>query len=179
MNPVFQIPIIICPQQRKTAAATFKEGVCSVKIPAQQLNSRNMAMVIDKLYWRLIGQIFLPELEERTKALNQSHFKLEYRNVRYHLQYRRWGSCSSLKNLNISHRLILAPQSLADYVIVHELAHLKHMNHGREFWDLVKQAGFSPRIARKEIIEYGKVWHQDYTLWRGKLMRLTTAVTKK
>lgn len=47
---------------------------------------------------------------------------------------RRWGSCSSLGNVNLSLWLMLAPVHLVDYVIKHELAHLKEMNHGPRFW---------------------------------------------
>ncbi len=46
----------------------------------------------------------------------------------------RWGSCSSRGSLNFSWRLVLAPIEAVDYVVVHELAHLKHRNHSKEFW---------------------------------------------
>lgn len=49
----------------------------------------------------------------------------------------RWGSCSSKKNLNFSYRLSLLPVHLADYIIVHELCHLREFNHGNGFWKLV------------------------------------------
>lgn len=49
----------------------------------------------------------------------------------------RWGSCSSKGNLNFSYRLSLLPQELSEYIIVHELCHLKEFNHGKKFWDLV------------------------------------------
>ncbi len=46
----------------------------------------------------------------------------------------RWGSCSSKKNLNFSLFLMLLPDPLIDYVIYHELAHIKHQNHSADFW---------------------------------------------
>jgi predicted metal-dependent hydrolase len=50
----------------------------------------------------------------------------------------RWGSCSHQKNLSYSWRLIFAPEEVANYVCAHEVAHLIHMNHSREFWKTVE-----------------------------------------
>jgi predicted metal-dependent hydrolase len=57
-----------------------------------------------------------------------------YTRVAVRNQRRRWGSCSSLGNLNFNYRLIFLPRHLCDYVIVHELCHLKELNHGPNFW---------------------------------------------
>lgn len=54
-------------------------------------------------------------------------------------QRTRWGSCSEQGNLNFNWRLTLAPRDVLDYVVVHELAHLVEMNHGKGFWTLVSR----------------------------------------
>ncbi|KUG03533.1 putative metal-dependent hydrolase [hydrocarbon metagenome] len=52
-------------------------------------------------------------------------------------QQKRWGSCSSLGNLNFNWRAVMAPEPVMDYLIVHELCHLVHPNHSKAFWHLV------------------------------------------
>ncbi|MFP3975845.1 MAG: M48 family metallopeptidase [Dehalococcoidia bacterium] len=52
-------------------------------------------------------------------------------------QKTRWGSCSQKGNLNFNWRLVMAPEPVIDYVVIHELAHLKEMNHSKKFWELV------------------------------------------
>jgi len=52
-------------------------------------------------------------------------------------QKKRWGSCSSKGNLNFNWKAVMAPSPVLDYIIVHELCHLIHLNHSRQYWDLV------------------------------------------
>ena len=61
----------------------------------------------------------------------------EYRNIRITDAKKRWGSCSHKGNLNFSWRLVMAPLRVIDYVVAHELAHLKHKSHSKEFWNAV------------------------------------------
>jgi predicted metal-dependent hydrolase len=61
-------------------------------------------------------------------------------------QKTRWGSCSATGNLNFNWRLVHAPTEVIDYVIIHELAHRKQMNHSQAFWNLV--AKFDPAHAQ-------------------------------
>lgn len=63
----------------------------------------------------------------------------KYKKVKLSSAKTRWGSCSNKKNINISWRLVLAPLPVLDYVIAHEVAHLKYMDHSKRFWKLVYQ----------------------------------------
>lgn len=64
---------------------------------------------------------------------------MSFRKIAVRDQTSRWGSCSTTGQLSYSWRLILAPPFVLDYVTAHEVAHLKHMNHGVRFWALVKR----------------------------------------
>ena len=63
----------------------------------------------------------------------------------------RWGSCSTKSGIRLNWRLIHFPEAIIDYVVVHELAHLRHMNHGPRFWSLVEVGCPDYRAARVEL----------------------------
>lgn len=78
-----------------------------------------------------------------------------YTSITIRDQKSRWGSCSSRGTLSFNYRLIFAPPAILDYVVVHELCHLTHMNHSKDFWDMV--AGVMPEYkqCRKWLREHG------------------------
>lgn len=59
--------------------------------------------------------------------------------IRIKSQRKRWGSCSGKGNLNFNWKIIMMPDEMFDYIIVHELCHLKHLNHSKLFWEYVKR----------------------------------------
>jgi len=72
----------------------------------------------------------------------------------------RWGSASADGNLNFSWRLVMAPDWVLDYVVAHEVAHLKHMNHGPRFWALVEKLVGDPSAARRWLRAHGSGLHR-------------------
>ncbi|MCL6594187.1 MAG: M48 family metallopeptidase [Alicyclobacillus sp.] len=84
-----------------------------------------------------------------------TRMQLTYRQVRIKEQRSRWGSCSNRGNLNFNWRLVMAPEFVLDYVVVHELCHLCEWNHSPRFWSLVEQAYPSYQAARQWLREEG------------------------
>jgi predicted metal-dependent hydrolase len=76
------------------------------------------------------------ELPPRTRELASIH-KLKVNAVHVRNQRSRWGSCSGRKTISLNWRLIQLPPEIADYIILHELAHLTHLNHSERFWEEV------------------------------------------
>jgi len=77
----------------------------------------------------------------------------QFSKVRITSAEKRWGSCSQKGNLNFSWRLVLAPNDIIDYVILHELSHLRHQNHSRKFWETVASICPDYRKYRKWLKE--------------------------
>jgi len=75
----------------------------------------------------------------------------KFNNISIRNQKTRWGSCSSKKNLNFNYKIVLLPKHIADYIIVHELCHLKEMNHSKNFWNLVAKIIPDYINIRKEL----------------------------
>lgn len=70
-------------------------------------------------------------------------------------QRSRWGSCSSKGNLNFNWRIVMAPEPVCDYVVIHELCHLKHMDHSESFWQLVETVCPEYKQYKKWLKENG------------------------
>lgn len=87
------------------------------------------------------------ELPSRLHVLARAH-DLSYSAVSIRGQRTRWGSCSPSKRISLNWRLIQLPPAVADYVLLHELAHLKHMNHSSRFWKEVERMCPDYRDAR-------------------------------
>lgn len=79
----------------------------------------------------------------------------DYQRIAIRDQKTRWGSCSSKGTLSFNWRLMLAPPAVLDYVVVHELCHLTHMDHSPAFWQAVETVCPDYRELRKWLKEHG------------------------
>ena len=96
-----------------------------------------------------IRQYIERQVEYYAKIMSVTYGRISMRN-----QKTRWGSCSSQGNLNFNNRLLFVPKELVDYVVVHELAHRKEMNHSNAFWNVVEKYMPDYKERRKKLREY-------------------------
>jgi predicted metal-dependent hydrolase len=101
-------------------------------------------------------QNLVPRVLDWARRLGVEPGRVKVADVQY-----RWGSCTPAGNVSLNWRLIKAPISVADYVIVHELAHLLEANHGERFWSVVRSQ--IPRVdaSRAWLREHGQLLEQD------------------
>lgn len=78
-------------------------------------------------------------------------YGFKYTKISIRNQRSRWGSCSKKGNLNFNFRLVFLPPHLVDYVVVHELCHLREFNHSKKFWELVALGIPHHTAAREEL----------------------------
>ena len=93
-------------------------------------------------------------LPEKT-AFYAARMGTDYHGITIREQKTRWGSCSSKGNLNFNWKLVLLPEPLLDYVVVHELSHRFEMNHSFRFWRIVESQLPDYRLRRKMLREIG------------------------
>jgi predicted metal-dependent hydrolase len=89
-------------------------------------------------------------VEDETAELGVEAGKIQIRDQRT-----RWGSCSANGNLSFNWRLVLAPFEVLDYVVVHEVCHLREANHSRRFWRLVETRRPNWRDQKTWLDEHG------------------------
>ena len=100
------------------------------------LNSRNgrLNLVLEWWYRQQAEKLIKKRADELCPQLGVTYSRLTIRGAKT-----RWGSCSKKGNLNFNWKLMMVPEPVIDYVIIHELAHLKEMNHSKSFWKLVAE----------------------------------------
>lgn len=143
--------------------AVYCDGSVVVTSPVGVQQSIIEKFIIDKKQWVLDKIRFFKSidskavrifsrkdyLENKDKALALVSERVEFYNKIYNFSFNkisiknhktRWGSCSFRQNLNLNYKILFLNAKLLDYIIVHEMCHLKEFNHSKSFWMLVEKA---------------------------------------
>lgn len=122
---------------------------------------RRMAMLLEKERSKITIDPFFPlvdgqleEVEALVHHINALTLRVPVSKIRLRPMTTQWGSCSTRGNITLNTALLKLPKHVMEYVIVHELAHRRHGNHSRRFWDLVEQHCPFVHEARKEMRNY-------------------------
>jgi len=101
--------------------------------------------------WRILQKEALNYLPDRVTELSETHgYKITGLKIRR--MKTRWGSCTARKSINLNSWMIMIPNALSDYVILHELAHTRFPDHGKNFWEeLDRTTGGLSLVYRKEL----------------------------
>lgn len=105
-------------------------------------------------YKKQAGIVFYERIEHFARQMG-----IEYQNLKVSSAMRRWGSCTSQNTINLTWRLIMAPVEIIDYVVVHELAHVRQKNHSKKFWLIVENVLPDYKERRKWLQDFGYTLH--------------------
>lgn len=116
------------------------------KKPIIKLKNNTLSVLIPKDSQKSIKEVLLQWMKEKALLLFSrrveffaSKLGVSYGSISVKNMKTRWGSCSSTKNLSFNLKLLLAPPEVLDYVVAHEVCHLKYPNHSEKFWKLLKK----------------------------------------
>ena len=182
--PLRADPSVVCtrhPRARRYVIRVTDDGTVRVTIPRRGSRKGALAFVdsqrgwIDKQRNRLErerkewegreGQddSTPPRLRERARGELPARllelaarFGLQVRRISIRNQKWRWGSCSSSGHICLNWRLVQMPQAVRDYVIIHELMHLKRLDHSPKFWSLVASACPDYRERRRQLSAFSR-----------------------
>jgi len=171
------VPYEVIHSRRKTSAIQVKrDGNVVVRCPMWMTAGEIRSFVEEHKEWIMKHRREVLEkldkravyTEEQVKALKQharwmlaqktwqwaQKMQVTYGKLTIRQQATRWGSCSANGNLNFNWKLVLVPEELVDYVVVHELAHRREMNHSPRFWRIVEEQMPDYKERRKRLREY-------------------------
>ncbi len=135
-----------------------KKVIESIKSEGQKVQSRCRrkkitslkSSTVSRLHYETHRKKSLEFAIERVAHWNQ-FYGFDYQKISVKNQKTRWGSCSKKGNLSFNYKIAFLPTAFADYIIVHELCHLKAFNHSQNFWGLVIQTTPQHKEIRKKL----------------------------
>ncbi|MBZ4647572.1 MAG: hypothetical protein JG777_3061 [Clostridia bacterium] len=124
--------------QEDTMAVYISQGL------SEESRKQAIKEALIKWYRQSFAEIIKERIEKYSLQLKAAPCKVVIKD-----QKTRWGSCSKKGNINLNWRLVMAPLHVIDYVVSHELCHLKVMNHSKDFWNLVESIQPNYHESRK------------------------------
>lgn len=181
---LYELPYTLVRSGRKSLAVSIDpDGQITVRVPQRISQKEIDHFLIDKRIWIVTRYLEMMKrrqdipasdltdaqraaLEKRYIAAAKEYFPKRaayfqqftggtYSRISIRSQKTRWGSCSAKGTLSFNWRLMLAPPAILDYVVVHELCHLSHMDHSDSFWKKVESVYPDYRTARKWLKDHG------------------------
>jgi len=140
-------PLSVIPYEKKRTELHFEEGVFSLF--SNKHDTTLFQKHIDRFY-KKEAEAALPQLVEKYAQKMQ----LFPREIRFRKTKRQWGSCSGKNVLSFNTMLMKLPEDVIEYVVVHELAHIRHKHHQKQFWELVKEQMPEYKKRIKELHSY-------------------------
>ncbi len=154
-NVIFRVPKFATQKHIDDAYARHKNWIIKKQfIFKQKYASVPQPLEYSKEQIKFFKEQALKFLSQRVE-LYSKQTGLLYSKVKISRAERQWGSCTGKNILSFPWRLILAPFNIIDYVIAHELAHIKHKNHSKYFWGLVASICPNYKIYRKWLKNHG------------------------
>lgn len=184
-SKLYELPYEVVYSRRKTCAVSISaEGKITLRLPLRTSEAQVRHLLLDKQHWIITHYLEAVKraknrpvsnltdtqraaLEKRYITAAKEYFPKRvacfapltggtYTRITIRDQKTRWGSCSAKGTLSFNWRLMLAPPAVLDYVVVHELCHLTHMDHSKAFWSLVESICPDYRTHRKWLKDHGQ-----------------------
>ena len=127
----------------------------NILILACSVSKKNQKQEIKNTFENYLKQVSKTHLENRSTFFAEKMW-VRFNTITIKSQKTRWWSCSSKWNINYNYKIILCPTPIIDYLVVHELSHLKIMWHDKKFWNLVGSILPNYRLERKWLKENGE-----------------------
>jgi predicted metal-dependent hydrolase len=146
--------LMFLPSDSVDATLLISDNKIEIHLPRTwKIEEPSTQAVIQKAMVKALRTEAKAYLPQRTRTL-ASIKGIVINNIRIKNIKTRWGSCSTKKNINLSLYLMLLPDALIDYVIFHELAHIKHQNHSASFWNHLEKIYPGAKKLDKQMKNY-------------------------